>query len=233
MKIVSIICARGGSKGVPKKNIKLLAGKPLIAYTIEQSLACKKVYRTIVSTDNVEIAKVANDYGAEVPFMRPKELATDNISKIPALQHAINFIEDGEGRKFDIIVDMDPTSPFREVSDIEKCISTLKKKNTDSVVTVYESHHNPYFNMLEPKAGYLALAKKSKKVVKRRQDAPKVYQMNACVFVSWRDILMKRGTYFTNKMRGVLMPIERSLMIDTEYEFKIADFLMRKKLGRK
>lgn len=129
---------------------------------------------------------------------------------------------------------MDPTSPFRGLSDIEKCINELQKKNTDSVVTVYESHHSPYFNMLEPaKGGYLTISKKPKKPIARRQDSPKVYQMNACVFTAWRDILMKKGTYFTNRMRGVEMPIERSLMIDTEYEFKIADFLMGEKLGMK
>lgn len=230
MRTVAIICARGGSKGVPGKNIRLLAGKPLLAYTIEHALACKGIKRTIVSTDSDEIAKVAREYGAEVPFMRPKELATDQISKIPVLQHAINFIEKEEGKKLDIIVDLDPTSPFREVSDIERCLETLKKKDTDSVVTIYEAHHNPYFNMLEEKGDYLVLSKKPKKPILRRQDAPRVYQMNACVFAVWRNMLMKKGTYFTNKMRGILMPIERSLMIDTEYEFKIADFLMSERI---
>lgn len=228
LSIIGIICARGGSKGVPKKNIRPLAGKPLIAYSIETLKACRKIKRIIVSTDDPEIASVARAYGAEVPFLRPAELAGDKIQKAPALQHTIRFLEE-QGQKIDIIIDLDPTSPLRTVEDIERCIDELQKPNTESVVTVYESHNTPYFNMLEfDSEGYLDLSKKPETIITCRQDSPKVYQMNSCVYAVWRDILMEKGTYFTGRLRGVVMPEERSIMIDTPLEFEIAELMLKK-----
>ncbi len=228
MNIICIICARGGSKGVPGKNIKDLAGKPLIAHTIAHAKACKLIRRVIVSTDDKKIADTAKKYSAEVPFIRPAEMATDTASKFPALNHAIKFVEEEEGKKVDIVIDLDPTSVLRKVEDIEGCIKKLLTDNTDSVVTVYEAHHNPYFNMLEFREGtkYLGISKKPKKPITRRQDAPKVFQMNAVVFCAYRNTLVNKNTYFTEKMTGYVMPEERSLMIDTPLEFKMAELIM-------
>lgn len=224
--IIGIICARGGSKGIPEKNIKSLGGKPLIAYSIETLKSCPMIKRIIVSTDDVVIAETARAHGAEAPFLRPAELAGDKISKAPALQHAIRYLEE-RGEKVDIIVDLDPTAPFRTVQDIERCIEELQKPATDSVVTVCEAHHNPYFNMLEQNHdGYLELSKKPLSPVTCRQDAPNTYQMNSGAFVAWRDTIMNKGTYFTGRMRGVVMPQERSLMIDTPLEFEIAEMML-------
>ncbi len=227
--IIGIICARGGSKGVPKKNIMPLGGKPLIAHSIETLKSCPMIKRIIISTDDPAIAETARAYGAEVPFLRPAELAGDKISKIPALQHAIRFLEE-QGEKIDIIIDLDPTAPFRTVQDIMRCVEELQKTDTDSVVTVCEAHHNPYFNMLEQNHdGYLELSKKPASPVTCRQDAPKVYQMNSGAFAAWRDTIMEKGTYFTGRMRGVVMPEDQSLMIDTPLEFDIAEMMLNGK----
>ena len=225
--IIGIICARGGSKGIPGKNIRLLGGKPLIAYSIETLKACPMIKRVIVSTDDQKIAEVARAYGAEVPFLRPAELSGDKIEKAPALQHAIRFLEE-QGEKVDIIIDLDPTAPFRTTDDIERCIAELQRPGTESVVTVCEAHHNPYFNMLEyTPEGFLELSKKTSTPVTCRQNAPKVYQMNSGVFAAWRDTIMVKGTYFSGHLRGVVMPEDRSLMIDTPLEFEIGEMILR------
>jgi len=143
MYILGIIPARGGSKSVPKKNIRLLAGKPLIAYTIETAQKCKMLDRTVISTDDDEIADVAKKYGGDVPFMRPEELALDSSPMVPALQHAVSFIEKNENVRVGMVVLLDPTSPFRRIEDIEECIKKLERENVDSVVTIceVESYH--------------------------------------------------------------------------------------------
>jgi len=229
MRILAIICARGGSKGVPGKNIRPLLGKPLIAYTIEQALGCDRIDRVIVSTDDKEIARVSKECGADVPFIRPIKLAGDNSPKLLALQHTVEEIEKS-GDKYDIILDLDPTSPLRNSNDIRACIEKLEngKNDTDTVITVYKAHHNPYFNMVELDGEYMRLCKKPEKPIPSRQLAPKVYQMNACVTAIWRDVLMSsKDSYYTDKTKIVIMPPERSVMIDTEIEFKLAEILLK------
>ena len=223
-KIVSIIPARGGSKGVPRKNIRNLAGKPLIAYTIEQSLQSRLIDRTIVSTEDGEIAEVAQQYGAEVPFLRPTELAGDHAPTMEVLLHAVNLLEKQEQYNFDILVLLHITTPLRNVQDIYSCVSMLVEAKADNVFSVTESHRNPYFNMVETgDDGIATLVKKGN--FPTRQAAPKVYDMNASIYVWWKDILKKEKKIFLKKSHVYVMPKERSIDIDDELDFKIAEFL--------
>lgn len=227
MYVLGIIPARGGSKSVPKKNIRLLAGKPLIAYTIETAQKCKMLDRTIVSTDDVEIAEVAKEYGGGVPFMRPKELALDETAMLPVLQHAVSFIEKMDNIHVDMVVLLDPTSPSRTIENIEECIQKLERENVDSVVTICEVEHNPYFVMMELHNDRLVPLIKSDKVITRRQDAPKVYRLNAAVYAFNRDVLMKAKKMIPDNTMAVIMSHEQSTHIDHEIDFEFAEYMMK------
>jgi len=225
-KVVCIIPARGGSKGVPRKNIKLLAGKPLIAYTIEQALQSKYIDRTIVSTEDDEIADVTMQYGAEVPFMRPENLAGDQVTTVDVLLHAINWLEESELYSFDILVLLHTTAPLRAVADIDACIELLKDTNADNVFSVTEAHRNPYFNMVEiDESGKVQLVKKGS--FSSRQSAPKAYDMNASIYVWWKDILKHEKKIFLPNSRIYIMPKERSVDIDDNFDFRIAEYLLK------
>jgi len=228
MAIIAIIPARGESKSIPRKNIKLLAGKPLIAYTIETALKCKLLDRIIVSTDDKEIAAISKKHGAEVPFMRPRELALDSIPMLPVLQHAVSYLEQNEKLHIDIVVLLQPTSPFREVSDIESCIKKLKKEKADSVVTVCEAEHNPYFVMMKFQDDNLVPLLKTEKPVTTRQDALKVYRLNGAVYAVKRDVLMNENKIFTDNTKAVIMPQEKSIDLDHPLDFEFAEFLIKK-----
>ena len=159
-KIVAIICARGGSVGVPNKNIKIISGKPLISWTIEAASKCEIIDSIIVSTDSKKIKDISIEYGAEVPVMRPKKLAGNKIGKLPALQHMLKWLEN-KNIYHDVIVDLDPTNPLRIPEDITKAVKKLIKfKKADSVISVFDSHHNPYWTMFEVKNNYLKISKR-------------------------------------------------------------------------
>lgn len=221
---IGFIFARGGSKGVPGKNIKLLAGKPLIAYAIEVGLACKSLERIVVSTDDEEIARVAREFGAEVPFMRPEELASDTASEWLAWRHAIEQTQFLYGR-FDIFVSLPVTSPFREVSDVEACIDTLKSDSaTDIVITTREAERSPYFNMVKlDESGYASVVIQSEGAVVRRQDVPTVYDVTTVAYASRPEYILNRKKLFDGKVRTVVVPAERALDIDTPYDFMLAE----------
>jgi len=226
-KIVCVIPARGGSKGIPRKNIKLLAGKPLIAYTIVQALRSQYIDKTLVSTDDQEIADISRQYGAEVPFMRPADLAGDHVATIDVLLHAVQWMEKQEKYDFDILVLLHATTPLRSVDDINSCIKMLVETKADNVFSVTEAHRNPYFNMVEAgDDGIATLAKKGDYAT--RQSAPKVYDMNASIYVWWKDVLKNEKKIFLKKSRIYIMPKERSIDIDDDLDFKVAEFLLPK-----
>src|SRR5207247_240830 len=214
MKPLATICARGGSSGVPRKNVRPMCGKPLIAFTIETALRCRVLDRVIVTTDDAEIRDVALRYGAEVPFLRPPELATDRASKWPVLRHAVGFLEKTEGYRCDVVVDLDPTSPLREADDIEGCLHMLADEKADVVITVYEAPRNPYFNMVEYDGDVVRLSKPPTGPVACRQEAPAVYAMNASIYAMRRDFLMEGDGLFAGRTKAYLMPPERSFDID-------------------
>jgi len=229
LKIICFIGARGGSKGVPKKNIRLINGKPLIAHTILSALNSKLFDHVVVSTDDDTIAKIAKKFGAEVPFMRPKNLATDSTGFSDVMIHGINELKN-LGYEFDILVNRDCTVPFIRISDMRNSINLLKNKKCDAVFGVYRQHFNPYFNILEKNFnGFLKLSKKLKNRPNSRQEAPTVFQLNG-LFVYDVSKFLKYKTPILPKSLPIEIPMECGLMIDTELEFKIAEMMMKKKL---
>ncbi len=231
MKICATIAARGGSKGVPGKNIRDLLGKPLIVHTIEQAHQCEMIERIIVTTDSSQIADVARKSGyAEVPFIRPAELAADTSGKLDALKHAIRFLMEKELYVPDYVVDLDPTSPLRSIYDIRGCINLMIQDPCDAVITGCRSRKSPYFNMVELDGeGRATLCKKLDNSVIRRQDAPAVYDMNASIYVYRTSSLLSMKTLWDGELRLYEMPEERSIDIDREIDFKLVELLMREK----
>lgn len=229
MKSICFIGARGGSKGVPRKNIRKLNNKPLIAYTIESAIKSKIFSNVVVSTEDPEIAKIAKKYGAEVPFKRPKNLATDSAGFADVMLHGIDELRK-LGYEFDILVNRDCTVPFIRISDLSKSINLFKKKKPDAVYGVYKQHFNPYFNIMEKTpSGLLRLSKKLKNRPKSRQEAPVVYQLNG-LFVFDVKKFLKFKTPILPKSIPFEIPIECGHMIDTEIEFKLAEMMLKQKL---
>lgn len=225
------ICARGGSKGVENKNISLFAGKPLIAWTIEQAIAWGKADKVIVSTDSETIAEIAKQYGAEVPFTRPAHLATDSAAKLPVIQHALSFMEKNSTVTYDYVLDLDPTSPLRDVSDIDLAFRKLvENQEANNLYSVCPAAKSPYFNMVELSAeGYSSLSKNLPDKITRRQDSPPVYAMNASIYVYRRNYLAKATSIHSPNTIIYNMPQERSYDIDSPTDFVIAETIMKEK----
>ena len=224
------ICARGGSRGVPGKNIRELAGHPLIAYSIAIARRCSFIDRVVVSTDSEEIAEVARRYGAEIPFLRPADLASHTAAKVPAIQHAVKQIERERGAPIDLVVDLDPTAPLRTVGEVRSCWELVQTPDTDVVFTVTPAEKNPYFNLVEVVDGYARLSKRAEPPVVRRQDAPAVYAMNASIYAYRRAHLMQDGRVVAPRSRIVVMPPERSRDVDGPLDFAFLEFLVRERI---
>jgi CMP-N,N'-diacetyllegionaminic acid synthase len=228
LKPLCLIGARGGSKGVTRKNLKLLGKKPLIAHTIESAINSKIFSNVVVSTEDEEIASISKKYGAEVPFLRPKKLATDSASMTDVMLHGLNQLR-SLGYKFEIFVNRDCTVPFLRSKDIKNSILLLKKRKSDAVFCVYKQHLNPYFNMMEKNSkGYLQFVKNPNNRPNRRQDAPTVYQLNGSFTYNVNSFLKSKNP-FPPKSLAFEIPSETGLMIDTEIEFKIAELLLTHK----
>ena len=230
MNIVALICARGGSKGIPNKNIKLLGGKPLIVRAINQAKELKEINRVIVSTDSNEIAKIATDTGAEVPFMRPKKLAEDDTPEWLVWRHALESINKIDNHYPDILIIIPVTSPLRNLEDLKNCLLEFKKGNSDIVITVTDSHRNPYFNMVKIcEKGLASVVIQTKETIARRQDTPDVYDMTTVAYVTTPKFVLEKNSIFSGKVSYVHIPTERALDIDTPFDFKIAELLLSKK----
>lgn len=217
------IFARGGSKGLPGKNIKLLGGIPLVAHSIRIAKNISAVNKIFVSTDDEGIAEVAWRYGAEV-IMRPSELATDTASEWLAWQHAIRYVHGTVGI-FDMFISLPATSPLRTVADVEECIASLTV-DTDIVVTVQHASRNPYFNMLiRDEGGYSRLFMPD--TVSRRQDAPQVYDMTTVAYVARPSYILASSGIFQGRVRSVVVAKEHAIDIDDEFDFRVAEALYR------
>ena len=225
---VAVIPARGGSKGVPRKNIRLLGGKPLIAHAIETARRSRLIDRVIVSTDDAEIATVAQQYGAEVPFMRPRELALDDSPEWLTWQHAIRTLDATEGSpKVEVFICVPPTSPLRSTEDVDSCIQTLLENEADMVITVKPAERNPYFNMVVlNEQGFAQLAIPPEGNIYRRQDAPAVYDVTTVAYAARPEFVLNASSMFEGRLRAVVVPAVRALDIDTELDFKFAEFLL-------
>ena len=226
LRVLATICARGGSKGLPGKNIRPLLGKPLLAYAIECAQACPIVGHIVVSTDSDEIAAVAEAWGVPVPFRRPPELASDTAAKIYAIRHATQYVEEHENYYPDIVVDLDVGVPLRAPEDIMACVNVLVTyPHLDAAVTVYEAERNPYFNMVEFEGECVRLVKRGPKPLIRRQDAPLVYSVSPSIF-AWRRGSLSVTHLYEGQWGACIVPRERAIDIDHEIEFQFVEFLL-------
>lgn len=228
-KILAIIPARGGSKAVSKKNIRNLAGKPLIKYTIETALAVRDLfYRVIVSTEDPNIANIARDCGAEVPFLRPTELAEDRVPTLPVIQHAVRFVETSDRIRLNWILLLQPTSPLRTSNDIRAAMKLSNESNCDSVISVVKVVAGHPISMKRIENNRLFPYYIEEKEGTRRQDfRPYAYMRNGAIYLSRRDIVMEKNSIWGDIIRPYVMPPERSVNIDSELDFKLAEILIK------
>lgn len=233
MKRLCTICARGGSKGVPGKNVRLLGGKPLVAHSILQARSSGLFEAIAVSSDSKEILDISEKWGADFSILRPLGLACDSTPKLPAIQHCANEAEKVSDINFDVIADLDATSPLRLKEDIAGAVRLLENKNVSNVITGCPARRSPYFNLVErDENGYARLSKPPEQEIARRQDAPECFDMNASIYVWKRKSLMERQSIFNEDTLLYIMPEERSIDIDSEWEFEFVEFLFNKRIRK-
>jgi CMP-N-acetylneuraminic acid synthetase len=232
MKVLGLIPARGGSKGVPRKNIRLLAGKPLLAYTVEAALAARRLTRLILSTDDDEIASVGRQLGVEVPFRRPVELALDATPALPVVQHALQFLEAAEngGDRFDALCLLQPTNPLRRPEDIDGCIELFEREAADTVVTVLPvpDEYNPHWVYFQDADGCLRLSTGEATPIPRRQSLPPAFHREGSVYVMRRNVVMNENSLYGPRLLGYPMDARRSVNIDTLEDWARAEELLAK-----
>ena len=231
LKVICFIFARGGSKGVPGKNIKLLGGRPLIAYSINLAKKSSKISEIIISTDDPQIAAIGVSEGAEVPFFRPANLSSDDASEWEAWQHAIDWYQKNRGH-FDFFISLPTTSPFRNLSDIESCLSLIiNDSSADIVITVTESKRSPYFNMVKKENNnFVRIVIPRDKYIIRRQDVPETFDITTVAYVARPDFILNSKGIFDGNVRAVKIPAERAIDIDSLFDFEIAEALIKNKI---
>ena len=228
MKNFAFIFARGGSKGLPGKNIKMLEGKPLLQYSIETAIASPSIQKVFVSTDDDAIAKVALESGA-ILIERPLELATDSSPEWLSWRHAIEWVKKHYGN-FDGFISLPATSPLRAVEDVEAAIDKRKQMDADICISVTSSNRSPYFNMVKNnKDGFIELVNNSKVDIIRRQDAPEVFDITTVVYVSTPNFILNSYGLFSGKVTSIEVPKSRAVDIDDIYDFNFAETILRNK----
>ncbi len=228
MRVLGLIPARGGSKGLRRKNIKLLCGKPLLYYTAKASLASRKLARVILSTEDEEIAQVGRECGLEVPFVRPLDLAQDDTPTLPVAQHAVRWMEENN-EHFDALCLLQPTNPMRRVEDIDACIELLEQIDVDAAATVLPvpAEYNPHWVYFRDESGFLRLSTGEAAPIPRRQELPPAYHREGSVYVVRRDVLMVDGSFYGACFAGYEIPSERSVNIDGLEDWEQAERLLR------
>jgi len=230
-KILGVIPARGGSKGVSKKNIRIIAGKPLIAYSIELAKKLAFLYKTLVSTDSKEIAEIAKAHGAQMPFLRPKELAEDETPMLPVLQHAVNFIENIDKVKIDYLLLLQPVNPLRSIEDVEGCVKKIIESGADSVISVskVDSLHPVLMKKIEDDLIKPYCLDEIEGT--RRQDfKPDAYMRSGGIYITKRDVLMRENSIWGKISRPYIIPKKRGIGIDDEIDLLIVEqLLLRRK----
>lgn len=227
-RILGVVPARGGSKGLPRKNVKALLGKPLIVWTIEQAKESKYLDRVIVSTDDEVIADISIKHGASVPFLRPRELATNDAKVIDVLIHAIDSLETN-GDSYDLTMLLQPTSPLRISEDIDCAIELLFARKAQTIVSVCETEHHPYGANTLPADGNMQNFLKPEVINKNRQELPTFYRINGAIYLAYCDYLKTRKTLFGNETYAYVMPRERSIDIDSQIDLEFAEYLLKVK----
>lgn len=227
---LALIPARGGSKGVPRKNLRPVGGKPLIAWTIECALACPGIERVVVSTDDAEIAAVVRRWGAETPFLRPRELARDDTTDHPVLVHALDALQEMDGYAPDLVAWLRPTTPLRAVEDVEGSVAKLRSGSYDCLRSVCLVEHHPYWmKLLEDDELRSYEPGRDEASYPRRQLLPPVYRLNGAVDLVRPDAARRTGRMFQGRMAAYVMPHERSIDIDTEGDLALADLLLTRR----
>ena len=225
MKTYAFVFARGGSKGVPGKNIRNLAVKSLLAHRINLAREIELVDKIFVSTEDKKITRVARKYGANI-IDRPNELARDNTPEWLAWQHAVKWVED-RGDSFDVFLNLPTTSPLRIKNDINAALMRLDEK-TDVVLTITKAARSPWFNMVRrTNEGFIKILMQNDQTINRRQDTPKIYDLTTVAYVTRPEFIKEANGIFEGRAKGVEIPSERALDIDTELDFKIAEYLMK------
>ena len=228
-KILAVIPARGNSKGIEKKNIVKILGKPLIYYTIKEAKKSKFITDLVLSTDSREIKKIAEKFGAAVPFLRPRNLSTDFIPSLPVIKHATHFMEKAKGLKYDYILMLQPTSPLRKCKDIDDSIKKIINSKCHSVTSIVNVEGNHPFRMKEIKKGKLInFVKKRFEDMRPRQKLKKIYIRNGSIYLSTRDTIMKQNTLVGKENLPYLMPKERSVNIDSWVDLLSAEYYLKK-----
>jgi len=230
VQVLALIPARGGSKGVLGKNLRFLAGKPLIVHTIEQAKQSATVNRVIVSTDGMKIAEISKEAGAEVPFARPSVLANDDTPAFPVVQHALQWLKQHEGYQPDVVVLLQPTSPLRRPEHIDQGVELLLKTQADSVISLCEAEHSPYWMKLLDEKGQVKPFIESKIEYFRRQDLPIVYRLNGAIYATRYNIIAERDRLLGDDVRALIMTREDSVDIDDEIDFLLAELLLKRRL---
>lgn len=231
--VISFIFARGGSKGLKDKNILSFAGKPLIAWTIEQALVHPEIDRVLVSTDSIEIAEIAKSFGAEVPFIRPPELATDSSSELLSWKHALKYLQEDEGKLPEIFISLPCTAPLRSQEDITRNLHLLVESGGDLALTATPSQRSPYFNMVHLQSNSRAsLVIENGSAYTRRQDTPKTYDMTTVAYSGKPGYILETNELLSGKVYASIVDQERAIDIDNSLDFEIAEYLF-KKTGKK
>lgn len=229
-KVIGIIPARGGSKRLPRKNLLPLAGRPLIAYTIEAGLRSHYIDVLMVSTDDLEIASIATSYGALAPFIRPSILARDETGNFEVIQHVIEFYKNSENKEFDYIVYLQPTSPLRDYTEIDNAMLLMQNKNADAVVSVCETDHTPLWCNTLPDTLSMEGFLKDDVKFKRSQDMDRYYRLNgAIVILNTPRYLVEKTFFIKNNIFAYVMPQEKSVDIDTSLDIKLCEVLMQER----
>lgn len=232
MRTICTICARGGSKGVPGKNTKMIAGKPLIAWTVQMAKLVPEFELVAVSSDSAEILQCAQDFGADLTIARPPEMATDRAGKVESIRHACLMAEAELNGEIDILVDLDATSPLRWREDITGALDLFKIQRPTNVITGATARRSPYFNLAElQKDGSVGLAIPPEELVLRRQDAPKCYDMNGSIYIWDRRTFVANPQVFYPDTLLYEMPEDRSVDIDSPLDFDIVEMLLNRRSG--
>lgn len=224
--VLGIITARGGSKGLPNKNILPLAGKPLIAYTIEAAQAARRLDRCILSTDDQRIAQVGRQCGVEVPFMRPPELARDDTPHMPVLRHALRWLEEHEGYVPDYVLCLQPTTPLRTATDIDSSIALAVEKDADSVIGYAPARQYPHWMRQIADDGRLVDFLPYSPDLSRRQSLPALYHVTGSIYLARRELVLTRESFYTDKTYAYVVPVERAIDIDTMLDLRLAELVL-------
>lgn len=231
--ILAVIPARSGSKGVPKKNVRSLCGVPMIGYTVQAALESRHCFdRIVVSTEDEDFAELSRKLGAEVPFLRPPELAGDRVPMVPVLQHVVRKLERSRQRSYEWVCLLQPTEPFRTREDIEACIALADEGGCDSVISVVQVFSVHPLLMKKIEDNRLVPFSIPEQEGCRRQDlSPPSYMRNGAVYLARRDVLMNEDSLWGEIIRPYVMPEERSIGVDSELDFRLAEVLMSERLG--